>query len=437
MSKIIELNDKNAGDFMGMLRDNELVIYEDIQGSKIWVNWDHKNNVYIRPKTLDNYPINLIDLAMQKVYNKAYLYLSTFEQSILDMIPTNFYFCFEYFYDVQPANIKYEKIPENNLILTCIYDSKTKKYNYDLDLLNEYSKFLNVEKFPVIFRGYLSSKQLEIINTYIHTSEKDLDFVFDDCNFANFFYKILNPSISNSFLMNTGEYQDNIEKIIIRLENKDEMSFKILNPFYTKISGLYDTSFTDVYSILLVNFIQFLSTININLVIIEGTTSNEIYLDYMCKLYNMYMQQMSDDLDKMHISIPNFFNHEKFKINTDKINNKVTLTWLGKNPKFEYVFKILLASFREPKIKPVGIFTERTLEVFNDYVKRFWSHIDDSLINAKELDKYNNQFVSFDNFIKKYIETDATDTQYLPNKDKSDEPDNFDKKGKKNTKLKK
>jgi hypothetical protein len=132
----------------------------------------------------------------------------------------------------------------------------------------------------------------------------------------------------------------------------------------------------------------------------------------------------------MQISIPNFFNHEKFKLNTDKISNKVTLTWLEKNYKFEYVFKIFLSSFRQSKNKTVGIFTERTLEVFNSYVKNIWSHIDDNLMNAKELDKYNNQFVDFDQYIKKYIETDATDTQYIPSKSKSETPDNLDKKKK-------
>lgn len=430
MSKIIELNDKNVADFIGLLRDNELVIYEDVQGSKIWVNWDHKNNVFIRPKSLDSYPINIIDLAMQKVYNKAYLYLSTLEQSMLDLIPTNYHFCFEYFYDNQPANIEYLRTPKNNLILTCIYDSRTKKFMYDMEMIDAYSKFFEVEPFPIIYKGYLSTAQLEILNSYLHTSEKDLEYVFDDCNFASMFYKILNPSKENSFLMDKGIYQDNLEKIIIRLNSKEEIYFKILNPFYKRISGLYDTSFTDIYSLILVNFIQFMSSINIDFTIPEGNTSSEIYLDYICKLYNMYMQQSSEDLANMHISIPTFFNQDKFKINTDRITNKVTRTWIEKNNKFEYLFKILLGSFREEKQKPVGIFTDRTLEVYNSYVKQIWKNVNDILTKAPELDKYNNQFLDFDQFIQKHIQMDATGKHYFGDEEKTEKPDTFDKKKK-------
>ena len=62
-----------------------------------------------------------------------------------------------------------------------------------------------VEPLPVLFRGKLTEKQLLVINRFLHTSPEDLEFVFKDSNFANFFYSILNPRTDASFMMKNGD----------------------------------------------------------------------------------------------------------------------------------------------------------------------------------------------------------------------------------------
>ena len=42
MSKLVTLNGSNDQELLSSIFDNEIVVFEDIQGSKIWVNWDGK-----------------------------------------------------------------------------------------------------------------------------------------------------------------------------------------------------------------------------------------------------------------------------------------------------------------------------------------------------------------------------------------------------------
>src|SRR5690606_15704585 len=106
----------------------------------------------------------------------------------------------------------------NGLVLTSI--CKNGKYESNIDELTEYSRLFNVDYLPVIFQGRLSDHMKEAINYFLNTSEEDLEYVFGEKSFSFFFYKILNPQIQNSFLME-GEFQNNLEKIIIKIENKD------------------------------------------------------------------------------------------------------------------------------------------------------------------------------------------------------------------------
>ena len=65
MAKLITLDSLDGEKFINKLKDRELIVYEDIQGSKIWVNYDGRN-WNIRPKSVTAEPISMIDLAMQR-----------------------------------------------------------------------------------------------------------------------------------------------------------------------------------------------------------------------------------------------------------------------------------------------------------------------------------------------------------------------------------
>ena len=130
MSKLITLNGMNNDEILNDLFNDEIFVYEDVQGSKIWVNWNGKE-FEIRPKSISSEPINLIDLAMQNYYNPALNYLNSLDERVKSLLNRKWWFCFEYFPDNQPANIEYNRVPKNQLVLSSI--NKSGKYEFLID----------------------------------------------------------------------------------------------------------------------------------------------------------------------------------------------------------------------------------------------------------------------------------------------------------------
>ena len=234
----------------------------------------------------------------------------TLPEFVTNLLSKTWWFCFEYFPDNQPGNIEYKKIPKNNLILTCIVKGTKYKYNYDEIL--EYAKLFNVDSLPVIFKGKLNDKQLEVINLFLHTSKEDLEYVYGESNFAYFFYKILNPELNNSFLMDS--FNDNLEKIIVRINNNDEFSFEILNPSYEKMNLDSRTDYLENYSLILLNFLEFLQLISFDKIKLKEITKEELYIELISAIFNDYVENITKEIKDWNLSIPTFFSEDKFKI---------------------------------------------------------------------------------------------------------------------------
>ncbi|MCA9496870.1 MAG: hypothetical protein KC589_08035, partial [Nanoarchaeota archaeon] len=384
----------NSEDFIGRLENKDILIYEDIQGSQIYVKYNGKE-FYIRPKSVKNDNLNLIDLTVQKFYNQAFKYFHSLPEYITNLINKNWWFVFEYMPDNQPSNIEYSRKPKNSLILTCILKGSKHVYNYDE--IKEYSKLFDVDTLPVLFKGKLSDKQLEIINLFLNTSEKDLKFIFGETNFAKFFYNILNPVKNGSFLMDD-EFNNNMEKMIIRINGNDEYSFELLNPLHKRLSLKNNTEYVDIYSIILVNFLEFCQIENMDNYKLLKLTKSELYLELICKLFNKYMDNVSKDIVEWNFHIPEFFKENKFKINTDLLDNSKTIDYIKSNPKIEYVFKVILGSFYKKRKKPIGIFTEKTMELFNDFVEKISDKLDDILNINREFRLKKSDVMNFNDF---------------------------------------
>lgn len=407
MSKLQNLTDISTTNELDDILSNELIVFEDIQGSKIWVNWDGQNFI-IKPKSISSEPINLVDLALQKYYNQSISYFTNLSDRVKSLLDKKWWFCFEYFPDEQPANIKYTKVPKNNLVLTSI--CKGNKFDYSIDELIEYARLFETDFLPVIFKGKLSQESIEAIKYFLNTSEKDLEFVFGEKSFAYFFYKLLNPQTQHSFLMDD-EFQNNLEKIIIRIDDKN-VNFEILNPLYKKISDNNSTDFVEIYSLILVNFLNFCQTVDLNQIKLKGERKDEIYLNLICMLYNIYVTEIKDDLLNFEFVVPEFFDRDKFRINKELISNKITRELIGEDKKLEYIFKCLLGSFNKPKKKEIGIFTNSTLEIFNNYVKSIQTKIDQFLKKKSEIQLSRSGLVDFGEFFDIKYDVDSEDKVY-------------------------
>jgi len=425
MTQIIKLNN-HPDNIVEFLKDKELLIYEDIQGAQVFARWDG-TKFEIKPKSLNNDPLNFVDLAIQNFYGFIFQYLHTLPDYVTNLLSTSWWFCFEYFPDLQPAHIEYKKIPKNNLILTCIV--KGTKYKYNYSEIVEYAKLFDADPLPVIFMGKLNEKQLEIINLFLHTSEEDLEFVFGENNFAYFFYKILNPKIENSFLMN--DFNENLEKIIIRINGNDEHSFEILNPSYEKMNLSNKTEYLETYSLILLNFLEFLQLIDFEKIKLKEITKDELYIELISSIFNEYIENIKKELKDWNLSIPSFFTEDKFKINTFLLKNKFTIDLIKSDDKIEYLFKLILSSFNKKKKKAIGIFNEKTTELFNKEVDKISNFLDNVLKINREYLLNNNDLLNFKDYFNVNYNTDA-DQQIYPDVDQllSEIPESGEKKKK-------
>lgn len=411
MTQITKLNNSNEN-IIELLQNKDLLIYEDIQGAQIFVKWDGQKFI-IKPKSINNTELNFVDLAIQNFYNTVFNHCYRLPEYITNLLSPTWWFCFEYFPDNQPAHIEYKKIPKNNLILTCIV--KGTKYKYNYNEIIEYSKLFNCDPLPVIFKGKLNEKQLEIINLFLHTSENDLDYVFEENNFTYFFYKILNPNLQNSFLMD--EFNDNLEKIIIRINGDDECSFEILNPSYEKMNLSNKTEYLNTYTLILLNFLEFLQLADFDKVKLKDITKDELYIEFISAIFNEYVDNIKKEIKNWNLAIPSFFSDDKFKINTFLLKNQKTIDLIKSDVKLEYIFKILLGSFNKTKKKPLGIFDEKTVELFNNEVIKISNFLESVLKINREYLLRNNDLLNFQDYFNINYNQSA-DGEIFPDVDK-------------------
>ncbi len=310
---------------------------------------------------------------------------------------------------------------------------KGSKYDLNLEELDEYARLLDVDMIPVIFSGKLTETMKEAIMYFIHTSESDLDYVFGEKSFAYFFYKILNPKLENSFLMND-DFQDNLEKLIIRNSDGD-VSFQLLNPLYKRISEGNNTEFVEIYTLILVNFLNFCQSIELSDIKLKGDKKDEVYIYLICKLFNIYVSEIKQDILDFDFTVPDFFDKEKFKINTELIKNKLTKELISESEKLEYTFKVILGSLNKKRKKPIGIFTENTVNLFNKFVEDIDVEISKYLGKAQEIELGRAGLLDFGDFFEIQYDTDSEDQVYPDVYSEFEKGSDVEKKKKKGGKL--
>ena len=408
MSKLVTLNGSNDQELLSSIFDNEIVVFEDIQGSKIWVNWNGKEFA-IKPKSMSSEKLNLVDLAIQNYYNPAIKFFESLDIRVKSLLNKNWYFGFEYFPDNQPANIEYSRVPKNNLVLTAL--NKSGKYDFSIEELDEYARLFDVDMLPIVFQGKLNERMIEAIKYFINTSEDDLEYIFGEKSFAFFFYKILNPSSQNSFLMDEEDYQNNLEKLIVRTM-KGDLSFEILNPLYKRISDNNSTEFVEIYTLILVNFLNFCQSFNLDEIKLKGSKRDEIYIYLISKLFNVYISEVKQDLLDFDFTVPEFFDKEKFKINTELISNKLTKDYIKESDKLEYIFKVILGSFSKKRKKPIGVFTDNTVILFNVFVTDINNYIEKYMNKIHEVELTRAGLLDFGDFFEIQYDSDGEGEVY-------------------------
>ena len=146
--------------------------------------------------------------------------------------------------------------------------------------------------------------------------------------------------------------------------------------------------------------------------ILKGNKKDEIYIYLVSKMYNLYVSEVKDDLLNFEFIVPEFFDKDKFKINTELIENKQTKEYIEEDQKLEYIFKVILGSFNKKKKKPIGIFTENTVILFNRFVDDINKYIEIYLNKIHEVELNRAGLLDFDDFFSIKYDTDAASEVY-------------------------
>src|ERR1035437_5658544 len=168
---------------------------------------------------------------------------------------------------------------------------------------------------------------------------------------------------------------------------------------------------------------------NIDEIKIKEPKRDLAYISLICKLFNIYMTDAKDDILDFQFSIPDFFDKEKFKINIELINNKATKEFLMEDAKLEYIFKIVLGSFNRKKKKPIGVFNDSTLNLFNTFVDKINQVIDLSLRKNTEISLSKSGLLDFQDFFEIEYAVDGEKNVYPDVYNEFEAPSSKKKKG--------
>ena len=163
--------------------------------------------------------------------------------------------------------------------------------------------------------------------------------------------------------------------------------------------------------------------------IFDITTSGIFYYNLF---YNIYVSEIKTDLLQFEFSVPEFFDKEKFKINKELISNKLTKEFIEEDPKLEYIYKVILGSLNKKKKKPIGLFTDNTVSLFNQFVDSISKYIDEYLNKIQEVELTRSGLLDFEDFFDIQYDKDSEGEVYpdVYSEFGKEEPETKKKKGK-------
>ena len=128
----------------------------------------------------------------------------------------------------------------------------------------------------------------------------------------------------------------------------------------------------------------------------------------------MYISEVKDDILNFDFIVPEFFDKNKFRVNVELIPNKLTKEYISEDKKLEYCFKCILGSFNKERKKPIGVFNESTIKIFNRFVQTLQRKIDNYFNKKSEVELTRNSLLDFGNFfdIQKTIDVDSVGNVY-------------------------
>lgn len=390
--------------FINELFNDYVIVTEKLSGSSF--SFQKSGNGITFYKGSSDKPINLIDRTLMVYYENPIKHIENVSQNIINEIPENWRFCFQFFVNNKPIVVEYDNLPDNGLVLTHIItltpSGKTESVIDDPRIISDWSNVLQVSPMIPIFKGYLSQKQKERIRNFISTPKEDHQEIFKTSSFAEFIISILNPELDSTFLQSN--LKKPIDSIIFKFYRNNmaqSYSAKMVDPYTVNLMSNREPielrkAPADINEILLLDLLSFIEERGLRSSQLSSLTPDERYIELVSNIFNDYVTRKGNDIKNLEIEKAKFAKGPEFDINVDMIKNGITQDLLNKSEVNRDLFKIMLGSFRKLRDsnKVGNILTPSVIEDFNKMVKKIKDETD------KEVDtsfKTFNDYVSIKN----------------------------------------
>lgn len=410
---------KKDPDKVEKLLDSSLEISEKLDGSRFLIQRADGNKLaFFKRKDIS---ISKIDRTLSKYYEKAIYHFDNLTEEQISKLPEGWRFGMEYFPNLHPVTITYDRLPLNNLVLTDIQVKNPKDKTIDVitdkETLKKWADILEVESPLIIFEGKLSNEQKRKLLEFLNTPYVDLINRFKTESFTTFILNLLNPELKTSFLNN--DLNKDIDGLIFKFDKKE--AFRISNPEITlKKQQRKEEKPSDIYNLTIVLLQEFLVSLDFRKFKLREKTFEERYLEFICIVYNKFLTTATYKINfskGVDFDLPKFLTQEESSVNFKFVKNTETLNHLRESNTNRELFKILMASMRAHKKRASGFFIQELIYIHNKLVDKIADFIGN---DVKE-----SIFYSFDEFRSVYL-SESENWQDEFGKERFDESEQLD-----------
>jgi len=438
INHLYDIYNKKGSDFVNQLFNQYVTINEKMDGSAFSFERDKETGKFKFYRRDQRNPITMVDRTLMKYYEKPIQYIESLPPHVLEKMPRGWRFGLEYFANNKPVEITYDRLPKNNLILSYVHEmdggDKIKKTIQDKDELDNWADLLGVERPPIVFQGHLSEDQKSSLMDFLNSSQKDLIDKFKTDSFVRFIIKTLNPSLEKTALNN--DLDKDVEGIVFRFGDNEKdgetVLAKMVDPIFTEIAKAKASERStrkpsDFLGITLLDVMNFILEKGLNNFDVEGSTDDERYVSFISDVFVKFLDENGEKYKGTDFDEPEYLKRDEFRLNRDLINDRRVIKYVEKDDSFESLFKLILNSFRKIKTRAGGVVTSGMMEQLNmlikdikEYIKKphvkvnesefisfkdfkneFIPRVDYLQEENEELDRSENHFFSFDEFISK------------------------------------
>ena len=362
----------NTNDFNELLKQS-LVVSEKVQASSFHVK-RLKDSQFEFYKSGQKTPMNKVDRTIVKYYENAINYFKAIDPAIIEQLPLDWKFGFDYLPSKKAVTIEYDLLPKNNLILTHIQvistvdPTQVKKVIRDPKIIYHWADQLDVQRPQIIHQGKLSGDQKTKLLTILELSKENFIEKYKDSSFTREVYNIFNTGLNKTALHNTLE--NDIDSFILNFyQGTSVKSFK-LERFDR--DPVQDRSPSDMYQLSILDLVEFMGQYDLTKVELKSEKSDERYLELISIMFNAYIEKNATKYVGATFNSADFASQPGFELNKTFIQNEKTIS-LVQNKVLSELFKIALGSFRKKRVKETDIINKDLMTQLNTIVENIES----------------------------------------------------------------